>query len=128
MSCLVKINMKIGILCINDVLSEKEQEAVWDFKESIREVAALVLLYAGRPTWDIDLNRMIQLFKECEANILDVVQTHLSPKSVEHLRKSTNFFTDRKFLQCIYDGDKRYKHLMESIVEDVQYLVNKGIL
>lgn len=128
MSCLVKINMKLGVLYVNDVLSESEKDAVWEFRETMREIAALILLFAGRPTWDIDLGRLIQLFRASEAAVLTVVQAHLSPRSVEHLRTSTNFFADRKFLQSIYDGDKRYKEVMSSIVEDVQYLVTKGVL
>lgn len=136
MKNIVKINMKLAVLYINDVLDEKEKGYVYEFREKFHMIAERTTTNVLRPgskaaKQGMDIDAMSALFKSCEEVILKTIARHLTVKSQDKVRASGAFFSDKDFLRFVFVKEGQSlpcKVLVHQIAEDLQELLDRGVL
>lgn len=136
MKNIVKINMKLAVLYVNDVLDEKEKGYVYEFREKFHMIAERTTTNVLRPgskaaKQGMDIDAMSALFKSCEEVILKTIARHLTVKSQDKVRASGAFFSDKDFLRFVFVKEGQSlpcKVLVHQIAEDLQELLDRGVL
>lgn len=136
MKNIVKINMKLAVLYVNDVLNEAEKGYVYEFREKFHLIAERTTTNVLRPgsraaKAGMDIEAMSALFKSCEDVILKTIQRHLTVKSQDKVRSSGAFFSDKDFLRFVFVKEGQplpVKVLVHQIAEDLQELLDRGVL
>jgi hypothetical protein len=76
-----------------------------------------------------DRNYIIQSLNKCKSLLKDLVETHLSEKSLNRIEQVFNFFTKTELLDSFFrerDGD--IKQLRSDIVRDMNKLLENGAI
>ncbi|PAA75520.1 hypothetical protein BOX15_Mlig004618g1 [Macrostomum lignano] len=127
MKHIVKLNMKVAVLYTHDILSESEKALADQFRDRFNDLATdLVLMQRGRR--QLDKEKLAKQFRDCEAIALRMVRRHLSEKSLTSIRTCSDLFTEPRFLQALFDPSSPLAPHMTSLCQDVQELLDRGVV
>lgn len=129
MKTVVKINAKLAILFINGVLSNSDIEILAKSRNAFAKVAQICLnVHKKKSHANLNLDPLIEQFNVCHNSIMVIARNYLTEKSQNKISLCTNFFCNRQFLATVFSNEPRYYELMEKICEDIQELIDRGML
>uniref|UniRef100_A0A1I8J535 Protein kinase domain-containing protein n=1 Tax=Macrostomum lignano TaxID=282301 RepID=A0A1I8J535_9PLAT len=122
---IIKLNMKIGVLYLNDMFNDEERAMADDFRDKFNDLTTdLVRMQTRRST--LDQASLVRQFRDCEQLVLRLIRRHLSEKSQAGVRTCATFFTEPAFLSALFDRSSPLAAQMDSICDDIQDLLDRG--
>jgi len=126
---IIKISVKIGMLQRGDKFSDEEKGGLIQIQRKLRTVAmTLVSFYQVDHTYD-RLFVMKQL-NELEELLINLIQPHLTDKSVGRVDQIFTVVKTGEFLDSIYvpKRNQEMREIMGRVVEDVNSCMEAGVL
>ena len=124
---LIKIVIKIGILYRNEQFSESELLVAENFKKKFRTVAMTVVSFI-EVDFTFDKNFLSQALNECRLMLKQLVERHLTDKSLNRIDQVFLFYADLDFLDAIFKSNGAHSDVLRSVVNDLNILLDNGTL
>jgi hypothetical protein len=124
----LKIIIKIGILTRNDQFTDSQIKIAHNFKQQFHSTAMTIVSF-HELDFSYDRNYIIQSLNKCKSLLIDLVETHLSEKSLNRIEQIFTFFTKTELMDSFFrerDGDM--KQLRSDIVRDMNKLLENGAI
>ncbi|KAA0196946.1 Tumor necrosis factor alpha-induced protein 8 protein 2 [Fasciolopsis buskii] len=129
---LFKMNVRLAVYSTTDMLSEDEQNMIYDFHDRCHQAAEIVLRL-GRPRRRLmpgvspTLDKLIQTVDEAKSLALAITERHVGENTREKFRTCVEELNNMDFFSTIFGQDERYKELMEKVYDDVEDLMDRGL-
>jgi len=126
---IIKISIKIGLLQRGDKFSDDEKVGLIHIQRKLRTVAmTLVSFYQVDHTYDRLF--VIKQFNELEELLINLIQPHLTDKSVGRVDQIFTVVKTGEFLDSIYvpKRNPEMREIMGRVVEDVNSCMEAGSL
>ena len=124
---LIKTVIKIGILTRNDQFSREELAIAEEFKRKFRTVAMTVVSFY-EVDFTFDKNYLNKALNECGSLLKQLVQRHLTEKSLWRIDNVFHFFSNPDFLEALFKSNGQHKELLCGMVRDLNKLLDDGVL
>lgn len=129
MKQMVKINIKLLLLWGNGCLSIAEEELVFECQEAIQNASKIFIQCANEShqlgKFLPDLQSAIQ---ESGRLAVNIVQCHLTGRSIFKLKQTIEFYSDMQFLSTILSQTAPFKDLAFQFSQDLQESLDRGIV
>lgn len=122
---IIKIVIKVGILYRNEQFSRDELNLAESFKKKFH-AAAMTIVSFYEVDFSFDKMFLMQCLNECSVILKQLVQNHLTDKSLSRIDHVFKFFGDASFLESIFRRDSEHRELMGKIVTDMHKLLEEG--
>ncbi|CAG5124329.1 unnamed protein product, partial [Candidula unifasciata] len=123
---IIKSVVKIGILYKNDQFNREELNNIDQFKQKFHALAMTVVSF-HQVDFTYDKAFMRQSVEECRQLLQTIIERHLTDKSKSRVDLVFHTFYEPELLDAVFT-DKTYKSLMESVVIDLNTLMDEGNL
>ena len=123
----IKTVVKIGILYRNDQFSQEELAIAETFKQKFRSVAMTVISFY-EVDFTFDRNYLVKSLNECSSLLKQLVQRHLTEKSLDRINMVFQFFGNPDFLTALFQPNGPYKETLSIMVDDLNKLLEDGVL
>ena len=127
MKDLIKTVIKIGILYRNEQFNTEELELAERFKKKFRTVAMTVISFY-EVDYSFDKNFLSRGLNECRAILRQLVERHLTEKSLVRIDNVFNFFCEPDFLEAMFRADSAYRPQLKKMVIDLNSLIDNNVL
>ena len=124
---LIKTVIKVGILYRNDQFSDDEIVLAENFKKKFRTVSMTVISYY-EIDFSFDKNFIAKALNECKVMLKQLVQRHLTEKSLLRVDNVFNTFADTVFLETVFHPESRHRPTLGRIVEDLNSMLENNAL
>ena len=124
---LIKTVIKIGILYRNEQFSREELGIADQFRKKFRMVGMTVISFY-EVDFSFDKNFLSKGFAECGALLKQLVQRHLTEKSLNRIDNVFSFFGDPTFLEAIFRADSAYRDTLSRVIKDLHLMVENNQL
>ncbi|KAF7662513.1 hypothetical protein LDENG_00234190 [Lucifuga dentata] len=124
---LVKIAVKIGVLFRNNRFSTEELGVAQDFKRKLHQ-GAMTAISFYEVEFTFDKAVMSELLTSCRDLLLQLVNTHLTPKSQGRISHVFNHYSDPDLLTKLYDPDGPFHAHLAKICNGLNKLVEDGTI
>lgn len=122
---IIKIVIKVGILYRNDQFDNEESLWVIQFKKKFRS-AAMVMISFYEVEFTYDSNYLLTAMRELHVLLRQLVQHHLTEKSLLRIDFVFNFFSNQTFLDAVFKRDSSYSPLLSRFVGDLNRALDEG--
>lgn len=126
---IIKISVKIGMLQRGEKFSDEEKTGLIQIQRKLRTVAmTLVSFYQVDHTYDRLF--VIKQLKDLEELLINLIQPHLTDKSLGRVDQIFTVVKTGEFLDSIYVPKKNLemREIMGQVVEDVNSCMEAGVL
>jgi len=126
---IIKISVKIGMLQRGEKFDEDERIGLLQIQRKLRTVAmTLISFYQVDHTYDRLF--VIKQLNELEELLINLIQPHLTDKSVGRIDQIFTVVKTVEFLDSIYVPGKHpeMRDIMSRLVEDVNSCIEAGVL
>jgi len=126
---IIKISVKIGMLQRGEKFNDDEKYGLIQIQRKLRTVAmTLVSFYQVDHTYDRSF--VMKQLQELEELLVNLIQPHLTDKSVGRVDQIFNVVKTGDFLDSIYVPKKNpeMRKIMGGVVEDVNSCMEAGVL
>ncbi len=127
MKDIIKIVIKIGILYRNEQFSQEELQLAERFKKKFRTISMTVISFY-EVDFSFDKHFLTRALNECSAMLKQLVENHLTEKSLGRIDSVFNFFTDPVFLETMFRPSGPYRNTLGKIVNDLHTMMDNGTL
>lgn len=127
MKDIIKTVIKVGILYHNEQFTSDEISLADKFKRKFHTVCMTVVSFY-EVDFSYDRNFLITALNECRAMLKELVQPHLTEKSLGRIDNVFNFFTDQELLEALFRSDGDHRARLGVIVEDLNKLLDSDVL
>ena len=128
MKDMIKTVIKIGILYRNNQFSSDELGIAETFKKKFRTFAMTVVSFY-EVDFTFDKNFLHTSLEECSALLKQLVERHLTDKSLGRIENVFGFFGNPTFLETLFHVNNTvYRELLGKIVQDVNKMMEDGTL
>jgi len=127
MKDLIKTVIKIGILYRNEQFNDEEIDIIMQFQKKFRTVAMTVISFF-EVDFTFDKNFLCRHLTECGTMLKQLVQRHLTEKSLGRIDNVFGFFSSAVFLEAVFRQDGVYQEILTRIVKDLHLLVENNQL
>nr|CAG4636609.1 EOG090X0GLS [Eubosmina coregoni]SVE70137.1 EOG090X0GLS [Eubosmina coregoni] len=124
---IIKIVTKISLLAKNDQFSKDELALATDFQIKFHKAAKTVISFY-EVDFSYDQKFLTQLLSECRNLLKQIVQPHLTDKSIGRVDMVFNFFSNPSFLDIIFKKNSEYSEIMTNIIKDMHSALEGGEL
>nr|CAG4641296.1 EOG090X0GLS [Eulimnadia texana] len=124
---IIKIVVKIGVLARNEQFTKEELALASDFQKKFHTSAKTVISF-HEVDFSYDQKFLIQSLNECRNLLKQIVQNHLTDKSLGRIDMVFNFFANPPFLDLLFKRNSEYHEIMGRIVTDMHNAMDKGEL
>nr|CAG4648334.1 EOG090X0GLS [Moina brachiata]SVE93334.1 EOG090X0GLS [Moina brachiata] len=124
---IIKIVTKISFLARNDQFSKEEMIKARDFQTKFHKAAKTVISFY-EVDFSYDQKYLVQLLTECKSLLKQIVQPHLTEKSLGRIDMVFNFFANPSFLDAIFKKNSDYSDTMTKIISDMHSALEEGEL
>lgn len=146
---IIKIVTKISLLARNEQFSQEELSVASDFQSKFHKAAKTVIsFYEVDFSYDqkfliqVNLTNLSYIFKssaiivplflqlltECRNLLKQIVQPHLTEKSLGRIDLVFGFFSNPVFLDMIFKKNSEYNEIMTKIISDMHSALEQGEL
>lgn len=122
---IIKIVTKISLLARNDQFSKDELVLASDFQVKFHK-AAKTLISFYEVDFSYDQKYLTQLLNECRSLLKQIVQPHLTDKSIGRIDMVFNFFSNPPLLDIIFKKNSEYSEIMTKIIADMHSALEDG--
>ncbi|ESO12377.1 hypothetical protein HELRODRAFT_158887 [Helobdella robusta] len=124
---LIKTIIKIGVLYKNDQFNNEELDIADKFRKKFNALMMAVVSF-HQVEFTYDRVYVISSLEAGRCCIKQLVQRHLTEKSLGRIDNFFNFFSSEVFLDSCFKKDGPQKEIMEKIVDDVNTLLENGVI
>lgn len=124
---LIKTVIKVGILYRNDQFSAEEIAIAEQFKRKFRVVAMTIVSFC-EVDFTFDRNFLNKALFDCGDLLKQLVQRHLTDKSLWRIDHVFQFFGSVEFLDTLFKTNGPHRELLAKIVSDLNKLLEEAIL
>nr|CAG4643576.1 EOG090X0GLS [Ilyocryptus agilis] len=124
---IIKIVMKISLLARNEQFSKNELALASEFQSKFHKAAKTIISFY-EVDFSYDQKFLTQLVNECRNLLKQIVQPHLTDKSLGRINMVFDFFTNPPFLDVIFKKHSEYNEIMTKIVADMNSALEEGEL
>ncbi|KAB7501180.1 Tumor necrosis factor alpha-induced protein 8-like protein [Armadillidium nasatum] len=76
--------------------------------------------------FSFDKNFLVKNIEECRTLLKQLVEKHLTDKSLQRIDYVLNFFSGTQFLEDVFKKDSPYRTTMQVIVDDMNKALEAG--
>lgn len=127
MKNLIKIVIKVGILYRNEQFTSEELALAERFKKKFQTVTMTVISFY-EVDFSFDKNFLSKGLLECSAMLKQLVEHHLTEKSLARIDSIFQFYGDATFLENVFRPGGHYRDILSRIVQDLHRLMDNGTL
>lgn len=127
MKDMIKTVIKIGILYRNEQFSVEELGIADSFKKKFRTIAMTIVSFY-QVDFTFDKNFLHGAFNECCSLLCQLVQRHLTTKSLGRINNVFSFFGNPSFLEMMFRVDSPYRSTLGTMVDDLNKMMEDGTL
>lgn len=124
---LIKTVIKIGILYRNEQFNQAEIDMADKFRRKFRAVAMTVISFY-EVDFSFDKNFLSKGLLECSAMLKQLVQRHLTEKSLGRIDNVFQFYCSPPFLETLFRPNGPYRETLECIVKDLHLMLQNNQL
>ena len=124
---LIKTVIKIGILTRNDQFSREEIGLAEQFKRKFHTVAMTIVSFY-EVDFTFDKNFLSKALNECGALLKQMVQRHLTEKSLWRIDHVFQFFGNPSFLEALFKSNGPHTDILSRMVIDLNRLLEEGVI
>lgn len=124
---LIKTVIKIGVLYRNDQFNMEELKAAEEFKRKFRTVAMTIISFF-EVDFTFDKAYLSKGLSECCALLKQLVQRHLTEKSMGRIDHVFSFFGSPQLLETLFQPAGPHHQLLTNMVADLNKLLEEGNL
>ncbi|XP_061531696.1 tumor necrosis factor, alpha-induced protein 8-like protein 2 B [Phycodurus eques] len=124
---LIKIAVKIGVLFRNNRFSTEELVLAQDFKKKLRQ-GAMTAISFYEVDFTFEKTVMSELLTGCRDLLLQLVNSHLTPKSHGRINHVFNHYADPELLTRLYHPDGPFRDNLTRICKGLNKLVEDGTI
>ncbi|EEB11106.1 conserved hypothetical protein [Pediculus humanus corporis] len=125
MSCnIFKSQMNVSSKINNQFTSEEVKHAE-KFKNKFHQAAMAVISFY-EVDFSYDRTYLLKLIKECLSCLLQLVQNHLTGKSITRINHVFDFFSNPQFLDAIFKKNTEHYEILGKIVGDMNKALDAG--
>nr|CAG4647498.1 EOG090X0GLS [Megafenestra aurita]SVE92728.1 EOG090X0GLS [Megafenestra aurita] len=124
---IIKIVTKISLLARNEQFTQEELAVASDFQGKFHKAAKTVISFY-EVDFSYDQKFLIQLLTECRNLLKQIVQPHLTDKSLGRIDLVFGFFSNPIFLDMIFKKNSDYNEVMTKIITDMHSALEQGEL
>ncbi|XP_077432403.1 tumor necrosis factor, alpha-induced protein 8-like protein 2 B isoform X1 [Vanacampus margaritifer] len=124
---LIKIAVKIGVLFRNNRFSTEELVLAQDFKKKLHQ-GAMTAISFYEVDFTFDKTVMSEILTGCRDLLLQVVNSHLTPKSHGRINHVFNHYADPELLTRLYQPDGPFRDNLARICKGLNKLVEDGTI
>lgn len=121
----IKIVIKLGILYRNGQFTSEELRSAERFKHRFHSMAMAIISFY-EVDFSYDRNYLTQGLNECRAGLKQLVQNHLTDKSLGRIDMVFNFFANPQFLDAVFKRNSEYREHLGRIVNDMNKALDEG--
>lgn len=122
---IIKIVIKIGILHRNNQFSADELKVVERFRSKFQNTQMAVISFY-EVDFSFDLPYLQKSLDESQATLKQIVERHLTDKSLDRIDEVFTFFNDPKLLETCFRVDSPYREVVAAIVKDLNSAMDSG--
>ena len=122
---MIKIVIKVGVLYRNGQFSSEELHYAELFKQRFHSTAMAVISFY-EVDFSYDRHYLLKALNESRASIRQLVQRHLSDKSLSRIDSVFQFFGNPAFLDSVFKKDSEHREILERIVSDMNRAMDEG--
>nr|CAG4652264.1 EOG090X0GLS [Triops cancriformis] len=122
---IIKIVVKVGILAKNDQFTSEDLKIADQFRNKFHSTAMTVISF-HEVDFSYDQKFILQLVADCRSLLKQLVQRHLTDKSLGRIDLVFSFFGQPAFLDAIFRRPSEHHELMGRIVQDMHTLLDAG--
>nr|SVE76097.1 EOG090X0GLS [Daphnia hispanica] len=124
---IIKIVTKVGLLARNEQFSQEELAIASDFQNKFHKAAKTVISFF-EVDFSYDQKFLTQLLTECKILLKQIVQSHLTDKSLGRIDLVFGFFSNPAFLDNVFKKNSEYNETMTKIIVDMHSALEQGEL
>nr|CAG4646660.1 EOG090X0GLS [Macrothrix elegans] len=122
---IIKIVTKISLLARNDMFSKEELVIASEFQSKFHKAAKTVISFY-EVDFSYDQKFLLQLLTDCRNLLKQIVQPHLTDKSLGRIEMVFTFFSNPTFLDAIFKKNSEYSDIMNKIISDMHGALDQG--
>jgi hypothetical protein len=122
---IIKVVIKLGVLYRSGQFSNDELRQAERFKARSHSAAMAVISFY-EVDFSYDRHYLLTAFSESRAAIRQLVQKHLTEKSLARIDSVFGFFADPNFLDAVFRKDSQYRENLGRIVADMNRAMDEG--
>jgi Domain of unknown function (DUF758) len=115
----IKIVIKIAVLSRNNQFSADETQTLNDTFRKKFNLLQMTVISFYEVDFSFDMNYLQNSLNNTQTMLKNLVQHHLSEKSISRIDEIYDVFKDQKLLEMAFRIDSPYKELMGKIVHDL---------
>ncbi|XP_032590657.1 tumor necrosis factor alpha-induced protein 8-like protein isoform X2 [Drosophila grimshawi] len=124
---IIKIVIKIAVLHRNNQFTEEELKHAELFKRKFQNTQLSIISFYELD-FSFDLAYLQKSISESHEALKQIVQPHLTNKSIGRIDDVFNFFGDASLLETAFKPDSPYREVMGKIVADINSAMETGDL
>uniref|UniRef100_A0A6M2DHQ1 Putative tumor necrosis factor induced protein darlingi n=1 Tax=Xenopsylla cheopis TaxID=163159 RepID=A0A6M2DHQ1_XENCH len=124
---IIKIVIKVGVLHRNYQFNNEELNAAHQFQNKFKNLKMSIISFY-EVDYSFDLPYLQKTIRDCQNLLIQLVQRHLTDKSVNRIQDVFGFFNEPKFLESAFKSDSPYREIMGKIVSDMNKAIENGDL
>ncbi|XP_026885970.1 tumor necrosis factor, alpha-induced protein 8-like protein 2 A [Electrophorus electricus] len=124
---MIKVAVKVGVLIRHDKFSPEELGMVQEFRKKLH-TGAMTAISFQEVEFTFDKAVMIGLLTECRDLLLQLVEKHLTPKSLSRIRHVFNHYSDPDLLTHLYEPQGTLWPNLTRICSGLNQMIEEGKL
>ncbi len=118
----------MGVLYRNDKFSGKELDQIEQFKRQLHSTIMTIVSF-HQVEFSYDQKYVIQSLEKSKRFLIQILEKHLTPKSINRIEHVFGFFTDATFMDAFFRAkDGKMFELRANIMSDINTLIENGAL
>jgi Domain of unknown function (DUF758) len=122
---IIKIVIKLAILQKNNCFTEEETKKTEAFYQKFLKLQMSIISFF-EVDFSFDLNYLQKLISEVHKLLKEIVNNHLTDKSLSRIDEIFESFNDSHFLESIFKPDGPHRAVMEKICEDLNKILEQN--
>nr|CAD7401822.1 unnamed protein product [Timema poppensis] len=122
---IIKVVIKLGVLYRNGQFSADELRQAERFKTRFHSASMAVISFY-EVDFSYDRHYLLSALNESRAAIRQLVQRHLTDKSLGRIDHVFGFFGNPAFLDAVFKKDSEYRDILGRIVADMNRAMDEG--
>ncbi|KAL7644635.1 UNVERIFIED_CONTAM: hypothetical protein RMT77_004176 [Armadillidium vulgare] len=122
---IIKIVVKINFLSRNDQFTNEDLKVGQKLHTKFATIVKTVISFF-EVDFSFDKNFLVKNIEECRTLLKQLVEKHLTDKSLQRIDYVLNFFSGTQFLEDVFKKESPYRTTMQVIVDDMNKALEAG--
>nr|CAG4638813.1 EOG090X0GLS [Cyclestheria hislopi] len=122
---IIKIVVKVGLLAKSEQFNQEKLKTATEFQKKFHSAAKTIISF-HEVDFSYDQKFLSQMLNDCHVMLKQIVENHLTDKSLGRIEMVFNFFSNPNFLDAIFKKNSEYTEIMSRIVSDMHGVMDSG--